>query len=199
VSPTTKRATPLSRQERRQAILTAVIPLLIEKGTAVTTAEMAEAAGIAEGTIFRAFPDKAELLHEAVKTAMDPRPVQEALAAIPADLSLEEQLTGAAEVLGSHFDRITALVGMLRSLPHAARKPAGDTHRYAVDSLAGITAALAAILERHRDVLAMQPDRVAVALCGLVFTNAHPLLAAKERLSVREIVAIMLRGVGATR
>ena len=56
------RARPLSPEDRRAAILDAVVPLLIDHGAAVTTAEMAEAAGIAEGTIFRVFPDKASLL-----------------------------------------------------------------------------------------------------------------------------------------
>ena len=51
----TPRAAPLSPDERRRAIVDAVLPLLIEHGRAVTTRQMAEAAGIAEGTIFRVF------------------------------------------------------------------------------------------------------------------------------------------------
>ena len=41
----TGRAKPLSPEQRRTAILDAVIPLLVERGATVTTAEMAEAAG----------------------------------------------------------------------------------------------------------------------------------------------------------
>ena len=44
-------------------IVDAVVPLLLEHGGDVTTRQIAEAAGIAEGTIFRVFPDKAALLH----------------------------------------------------------------------------------------------------------------------------------------
>ena len=70
------RARPLSPEDRRAAILDAVIPLLIDHGAAVTTAEMAEAAGIAEGTIFRVFPDKASLLHAAIERSLDPSSVE---------------------------------------------------------------------------------------------------------------------------
>ena len=196
MSPRTTRARPLSRDERREAILTAVTPLLIEKGAMVTTAEMAEAAGIAEGTIFRAFPDKAELLHEAVRAVMDPGPAGRALAEIPADLPRDTQLTEACVILAAHFERIAALVGMVRSMPHPVEKPSGDAHRFAVESMAEITASVASIVERHSEQLAMDSARVAVALRGLIFTNAHPLLATEEKLTPAEIVHVVLHGIG---
>src|SRR5690606_24835873 len=49
-----ERARPLAPEERREAILDAVLPLLRERGREVTSRELAEAAGVAEGTIFRA-------------------------------------------------------------------------------------------------------------------------------------------------
>ena len=42
-------------------IVAATLPLLLEHGELVTTRQIAEAAGIAEGTIFRVFADKDEL------------------------------------------------------------------------------------------------------------------------------------------
>ena len=59
-----QRALPLAPEARRKSIIDAVIPLLLENGPNVTTAQIAEAAGIAEGTIFRVFPDKTSLLFE---------------------------------------------------------------------------------------------------------------------------------------
>ena len=64
------RAEPLAPDDRRRAIVEAVIPLLVERGATATTRQMAEAAGIAEGTIFRVFPDKAALIHEAVRVSL---------------------------------------------------------------------------------------------------------------------------------
>ena len=100
----TGRAKPLSPEDRRTAILDAVIPLLVDRGAAVTTAEMAEAAGIAEGTIFRVFPDKNALLHAAIAKTLDPGPILAALEAVDADASLQDQLTAAAEILAARYE-----------------------------------------------------------------------------------------------
>ena len=189
------RAKPLSRDDRRHAILAAVIPLLIEKGSAATTAEMAEAAGIAEGTIFRAFPDKAELIHEAVKATMNPEPIRVALEQIADPSPIETQLSEAARILAIRFHQITALVGILRSMPHTVDHPPAESRRLAADSMTAISAALATIFERHRDLLRIEPARAAAAFRGLVFTNSHPLIAPEEKLSVEEIVTILLSGV----
>ena len=57
-----KRASALPPDERRSAIIDATLPLLLEHGEMVTTRQIAEAAGIAEGTIFRVFADKDEVI-----------------------------------------------------------------------------------------------------------------------------------------
>src|SRR3954466_10973447 len=66
------RAAPMAPDERRQAIVDVVVPLLLQHGDGVTTKQIAEAAGIAEGTIFRVFPDKAALLMAPAEDRMTP-------------------------------------------------------------------------------------------------------------------------------
>ena len=64
--------------ERRAAIIDAVLPLLIECGSGVTTRQIARAAGVSEGTIFNVFADKHELLAAALQVAIDLAPFERA-------------------------------------------------------------------------------------------------------------------------
>ncbi|WP_233573987.1 TetR/AcrR family transcriptional regulator [Amycolatopsis panacis] len=58
---TGKRAPAMAPEDRRRMIVRTVLPLVVEHGREVTTAQIARAAGIGEGTIFRVFQDKDEL------------------------------------------------------------------------------------------------------------------------------------------
>lgn len=190
----TGRARPLSPEDRRAAILDAVIPLLVESGAAVTTAEMAAAAGIAEGTIFRVFPDKTALMHAAIAKTLDPEPIVTALAAIPADLPLRRQLTEAARILAARYEATTALIAMVRSLPHEHEHKT-EAHRIAKDSMAAVAAALTNLMKRHRARLSVPPAQAANLLRGLVFSNAHHLLHGDQRMAPQQIVDVLLNGI----
>ena len=78
------RAASMPFEERRRSIVDAAIPLLMEHGEQVTTRHVADAAGIAEGTLFRVFPDKDSLLSAVIDRILDPEPLEEALATIDA-------------------------------------------------------------------------------------------------------------------
>src|SRR3979409_410727 len=94
---TRRRAAALPPDERRSMIIEATVPLLIEHGEMVTTRQIADAAGIAEGTIFRAFADKDELLGAVIDAALDPAPLERALTTIDPSLPLPEIVVSAAE------------------------------------------------------------------------------------------------------
>lgn len=190
----TGRAKRLSPEQRRTAILDAVIPLLVERGAAVTTAEMAEAAGIAEGTIFRVFPDKAALLHAAIGKTLDPEPIRIAFDAIDADAPLSEQLAAAAEILAARYEKTTALIGMARSMPDHG-KPSPEAHRIAKESMAAVAKALTQLMERHKDQLDVEPRQAAILLRGLLFANAHQLLHGDEHMTPQQLVDVLLNGI----
>ena len=181
VTPKHPRAEPLPPDDRRQAIVEAVIPLLLTKGATVTTREMAKAAAIAEGTIFRVFPDKASVIHEAVKVSMNPEPIQRDLARIPPADPLEEQLRRAARILLERSERIAALVGMLRMASEPTMGPPSGARQYIIESNAAILTAMIELFERHRDRLTVEPSRAAVAFRGAVFASGHPLIPTDEK------------------
>ncbi len=87
----TSRARPLSLDERRASIIEAVIPLLLDHGQAVTSRQIADAAGVAEGTVFRAFGDKESLIQEAYDAFMRGAHASEVPLPDPA-LPLEDKL-----------------------------------------------------------------------------------------------------------
>jgi AcrR family transcriptional regulator len=190
-----RRAEPLPRADRRQAIVEAVIPLLVEHGSAITTRQMAQAAGIAEGTIFGVFANKTAVIHEAVKVSMDPAPVRTALAGISPTDPLEKQLIEGARILLDHFGRVTVLVGVLRTMPTSTSGPSPEARRFIAKSHAAVLAVLTELLGRHADRLRIEPARAAAAFQGLVFARLQPMMAPAERLTIEEIVAILLNGI----
>jgi len=185
----------MAADDRRRAILRVVVPLLIEKGPALTTAEMAQAANIAEGTIFRVFSDKYSVLFEAIKTAMDPTPAAEAIRAIDPSATMKQQLQDAAGALHGHYDRMFALAESLRSISTGQPESEKDVGRLIRESAAGISAALLELFARHRDALQVTPREAAAAFRGLVFATRHPLLPATEQLTVDAALNILLVGI----
>ncbi len=111
------RAAPLPPDERRLAILKAVLPVVRVSGTDVTTRELAEAAQVAEGTLFRVFDDKDSLVREAIASALDPADFLAELGAIDLSLPVEDRL---AEVIRAGVARMADLA-LWMSMLHRAR------------------------------------------------------------------------------
>ena len=171
-------------QERRAAIIAAVRPLLIEYGESVTSKQIACAAGIAEGTIFRVFADKDELIEAALDAALDPRPLEAALQSVDATLAFEQQLIEATAIIQRRVVDVWMLVSNLGpKRHHQSRRPV-------VDSVE-----LAAIFERHSDQLTLEPAAAAHMLRAVTMALTHPMLAGHPS-GPAEIVDVLLHGIG---
>src|SRR6516164_2051429 len=123
-----KRASALPPDERRSMIVAATLPLLLEYGDRVTSRQIAEAAGIAEGTIYRVFADKDEIIVAVIEAALDPAPLEAALGSIPADLAFEESLAAAVVFIQQRVIDIWRLMSSIGTRFHEmARRPMTDS------------------------------------------------------------------------
>jgi AcrR family transcriptional regulator len=188
------RAAPLPPEERRASIIAATLPLLRNHGNAVTTAQIAMASGIAEGTLFRVFPDKESLIDAAICSAFDPAPSERELAQVDRGMALRPLLIAAVEIMQRRVEQIWQLLSMLgmtappRVPPSSSRTP-GQT---ADDIVVG---AIAAMLEPHRGELRCEPAYAARLVRLMTFAGTHPRITAGQPLTAAEIVAVVLDGV----
>ncbi len=90
-------------------LIDATLPLLAAHGEMVTTAEIAAAAGVAEGTMFRIFADKAELVAACLSTATRADDTEVALAAAHRHPDLSSRLAAAGTALREYFGRVGPL------------------------------------------------------------------------------------------
>ncbi|MGH8914664.1 MAG: TetR/AcrR family transcriptional regulator [Acidimicrobiia bacterium] len=189
------RAEPMAPEERRRAIVAAIIPLLVQRGQALTTREMADAAGIAEGTIFKVFPDKAAVIEEAIRASIDPEPVLRHLSEIYTQAPLEIQIAEAARILFEQLDTVLGLLSVMRALPQTGETRHPGPPPFVTKANTAINAALTELFERHQDRLRFEPARAAAALRGLIIATGHPSMGFTERLSVNEVVEVLLNGI----
>ena len=133
----------------------------------MTTKELAEAAGVSEGTIFNVFDDKDELLAAVVVTVTDPAPVNEAISAIDRSLPFPEQLVATTELLQRRTADIWRLLSKLVERHPPKRGPLTEHP------------ALVELMERHADQLSLPPTDAARTLQAFVLALTHPMIAAE--------------------
>ena len=195
----------MSPDERRKAILDALIPLLLERGGDVSTRQIAEAAGIAEGTIFRVFPDKATLLFAAAEEAINPAGGKEAFDEAMAGVDdLRERVVVAAGRVLDRMRLTMAVMGAVR--PYLAAKYHEAAHQkkksvpigppeFMLKAQRDLHERLTGLFEPYADELGVDPETAALALRSLTFGSARPELGMAPALTPDEIADIVLDGV----
>lgn len=164
-------------------IVDAAFPLILEHGERVTTRQIADAAGIAEGTIFRAFTDKDEVIAAVMAKALDPAPLEEALSAIDLEQPFEKCLDAAIAAIQRRVTdvwRLMSSVGPRFHEPKSGPQPPSP--------------ALVRLFEAHRDRLSVKPVEAAKRLRVVTLAVTHPMLN-EAPMSSREVAKQFLYGV----
>ncbi len=179
------RAPALAVDERRAMILDAVIPLLLAQGADVTSRQIAEAAGVAEGTVFRAFGDKESLIEAAVQKHFDPENVRTGLRGIDPDDPFESKL---AQVIAVLRARLTGVMQMMAALGRHVPPPPPQQQQFGE--------IMAQVFAAEAERLALPPARLAQLLRVMAFGSAIPQAGSPEpAFSEAELARILAPGL----
>jgi AcrR family transcriptional regulator len=179
-----ERARPLAPDERRAAIIDAVIPLIRQHGRSITTRQISAAAGVAEGTIFRAFGDKDSIIQAAIDRFMDPEPLRAKLRGIDPDEPTDEKIH---QVLHLLRERFTGFIGFMSAVGMTGPPP---------NARAGDSEWLATIGRVFRqDELTVPIESFAYYLRLLAFGTSIPVFNTPHEFTTDELVHLVTRGV----
>lgn len=176
-------------EDRRKALIEATLPLLLQNGRAVTTKQIAESAGVAEGTIFRAFDSKDELILAAVEAGLDIEPFLEDLAAVDPELELRARLLEIVVRFQTRFAGIFALMSAVGMVGPPQSRKNMETGRRRAEKI------LLDLVEPDADLLTCEPGQLVHLLRLLTFSGTHPHISDGRRLSPEQIVDTLLDGV----
>lgn len=196
------RAAPLPPAERRAAILLAAAPLFRRLGHDVTTRQIADAAGIAEGTVFRVFPTKQSIVEAVLTRAFDLTETLAQIKAIDPTHSLEDRVRACAVILSTRLSAVIDLMIALRmhgaghagggaSPAHGGPRPTGRDPRQDSEVLTAIAGVIGPDAER----LNCTAQRAAHLLRLFTFAGTHRLVNDDDPLSPDEITDVLLHGI----
>jgi AcrR family transcriptional regulator len=189
-----RRVPAMAPDDRRAALISATVPLLREHGLAVSTRQIAQAAGVAEGTIFGVFPDKTSLIQAAMIQSLDPAPMLDALHAYASITDLRARLGLVADLVSRRFTENAKLIAAMRSMAMAADVPPELANQLA-KSRGRMLNAIAGLIEPDSELLRSSPDSVAGLLVMMVAATAHGVFGEADSMGADEIVDFLLDGL----
>lgn len=192
----------MSADDRRAMIIDATEPLLREHGRDVSTKQIAEAAGVAEGTIFRVFESKQALIDAVLERAFSSEVTRERILAISPEADLVDRLVEAARILQQ---RMVESFTLVHALGPPAEPQEEDRRKFRDKMVADadlLNATLIDLIGPDADRLRVGGPAAAYLLRSVLFATSHPMIAwatgaPKGGTDPEAIVDLLLYGISA--
>ena len=181
----------MSADERREHLVDAALNLLRVHGRVITTRQIAEQAGVAEGTIFRVFDSKEALVEAAIRRAFEPGDVIARIEEIDRDQPLDRRLVALVSILQQRF---RATFGLMQKVGLVGPPRKAHDSAEAVAWRARLEALIVDVVGEDADLLAVPVDDFVHVLRLLTFAGSHELIADGRLLTPDQIVDTVLNG-----
>jgi AcrR family transcriptional regulator len=189
-----RRVPAMAPEERRAALIAATIPLLHEHGLDVSTRQIANAAGVAEGTIFGVFESKNQLMTCSLLKALDPQPTLDALAAIDPEAGLRIRVADAADLVHARFVEHAHLMHEARKLIFEGT-PNPEAQSQMASSRERLHLAIVLVFLPDAARLRVSADRAARLLLLHCGANAFGPFGEPGSFSGAELATLLLDGI----
>ena len=188
------RAPALAPADRRAALIAAAVPLITERGFDVSTRELADAAGVAQGTIFRVFDCKDDLVLAAARSVFARTDHLDELRGVDPHLPLDRRLVEIVRIWQGVLGRMTAVFHAFRG--PTERERLGDPHALVnTDVIAQADAIIAGLLAPDADHLTTSVSDVVQLIAALVMASVHPMQQDGPLTTPERLFAVLLHGV----
>lgn len=182
--------------ERRAAIVAAARPLLVEHGLEFTTRQVAEAAEVAEGTIYRVFDSLTELQNAVLAELIDPEPVVRAVENIDPALSLVNRVEHCIIELRAYAKSSRVLFSVMHRIH---QQPTSDTPgKCTKEQLAAarveLLGAICTLLAPDEAHLRLPLQQTAAVVSAATSLLEHPLLGNDYPQDPKTLAELILFG-----